>query len=293
MKTRLLFLLLLAAWPAAAQKTPARPAPAKTPAGPAFTITCTDQKSASALQKLYCETRDLTLPAPPTGTALTVDARVNGGLMVRGYGGSTVRVRARVTGRAATPESAKALAAAVRITSENSLVRAGRANESLDGWAVDYEVFVPFRTDLVLKAVNGGITLENVEGRLRFDTTNGGLVLTGINGDVRGQTTNGSVTITLAGPVWVGPGLDVNTTNGSVSWELPATYAATVLARTTHGKVTARLNTKRKSVMPHNLVATLGKGGAQLKASTVHGSVEVKQPAETVPVVPADSTDTE
>ncbi|RSK43476.1 DUF4097 family beta strand repeat-containing protein [Hymenobacter perfusus] len=293
MKTPLLFLLLIGTLPVAAQKTPVRSAPPKTTAGPAFTITCADQQPASALQKLHCETRELTLPAPPVGTALMVDARVNGGLTVRGYAGNTVRVRARITGRAATPESAKALAAAVRITSENSLVRAGRANESLDGWAVDYEVFVPFRTDLVLKAVNGGITLENVEGKLRFDTTNGGLVLTGINGEARGQTTNGSVTIVLTGPAWVGPGLEVNTVNGSVSWQLPATYAATVLARTTHGKVSAALNTKRKSVLPHSLVATLGKGGAQLKANTVHGSITVTQPAEIVPVVATDSTDTE
>lgn len=279
--------------PAAAQKAPVRPATAKPAAGPAFTITCAGQQPASALQKLHCETRDLTLPAPPAGTALTIDARVNGGLTVHGYAGRNVRVRARVTGRAATPEAARALAAAVRIASENSLVRAGRANESLDGWAVDYEVFVPFRTDVVLKAVNGSIVLENVEGKLRFDTTNGSLVLTGINGDARGQTTNGSVTIALTGPAWTGPGLEVNTTNGSVNWQLPATYAATVLARTTHGKVSAELNTKRKSVLPHNLAATLGKGGAQLKANTVHGSITVTQPSDTAPAVPTDSTGTE
>ncbi|RSK29614.1 DUF4097 family beta strand repeat-containing protein [Hymenobacter metallilatus] len=266
--------LLAGAIPAAAQQIPA------------LSLTCPAPAASQALQKLHCETRDLTLPAPAAGNTLTIDARANGGITVRGWNGTTVKVRALVTGRAATAADARALVAAVRITAQNSTLRASRANESLDGWAVEYEVLVPARTDLDLKAVNGAIKAENVAGKLRLNTTNGPLVLLDVSGDVRGQTTNGSLTLRLSGPAWAGPGLEVSTVNGAVDWQLPAVYAATILARTTHGKVSAELNTKRKSVLPHNLAATLGKGGAQLKVSTVHGSISVKQPAETAPVQP-------
>ncbi|MET4105297.1 DUF4097 family beta strand repeat-containing protein [Hymenobacter sp. UYP22] len=277
--------LLLSAGAALAQKKNVR----ATPAIP-FTLACTSPAPANALQKQHCETRDVTLPAPPAGTALTIDARMNGGISVRAWTGNTVQVRALVVGRAATPEAAKALAAAVQVATQNNLLRAARANEVLDGWSVDYEVLVPAQTDVVLKAVNGSLSVEGVSGNIRLETTNGGLTLRNVNGNVRAQTTNGPVSIVLAGPGWLGPGLEAATVNGSVEWQLPAVYAGTLLARTTRGKVSAELNTKRKSVLPHNLAATLGKGGAQLKVSTVNGSIAVRQPPETTapPTDPAE-----
>ncbi|MBT9394521.1 hypothetical protein KLP40_15225 [Hymenobacter sp. NST-14] len=295
MKLRVLALgLLLAAGPVRAQKTPARPvakkpAPPAAPA-PAFTLSCQGPQPAGPLQKLHCELRELKLPAPPAGTPLTVDARANGSITVRAWAGPGVRVRARVTGRAATPEAARALAAAVAISTLNNRLRAARANESLDGWAVDYEVLVPAQTDLTLTAVNGHLALENVRGALRFETINGNLSVRGVGGDARGKTTNGNLDLQLTGEAWAGPGLEVSTVNGDVSWQLPATYAATLLGRTTRGRVTAQLNTKRLSVLPHNLAATLGKGGPTLKVSAVNGNITVAQerPPQ-APAAPADS----
>ena len=295
MKLRVLLLgLMLAAGPAVAQK-PAAKAPAKKTAAaaqplPAFTLTCQGQQPASSLQKLHCEIRELALPAPPPGTPLTLDAHAHGSITVRGWSGAGVRVRARVTGVAATAEGARALAAAVVISTQNGVVRAARANGALEGWAVDYEVLVPAQTDVVLKAGNGALALENVRGTLRFETTTGNVVLRDVGGDVRGKTTTGNLTIALTGEAWQGTGLEVSTVNGDISWQLPATYAATLLARTTRGRVTAQLNTKRLSVLPHNLAATLGKGGAQLKVSTVNGNIQVEQPRPSQPATaPADS----
>ncbi len=295
MKTySLLLLLLTAASSALAQQTPANNPATKSPAvpagpAPAFTLSCATELPASPLQKIYCETRQLKLPAPPAGTALTVDARADGGIMVRAWAGPDVRVRARITGRAATAETARALAAAVRVGSANHTLRAELANGSPDGWAVSYEVLVPAATDLVLKATAGALSLENVQGIIRFENTTGNVRLSGVSGDVRGRTTNGELELTLTGDTWTGPALDVSTVNGNVTWQLPPAYAATLLARTTRGRVSAELNTKRLSALPHSLAATLGKGGVQLKVSTVNGNVRVLQerPAQ----LPAESLD--
>lgn len=272
--------------PVAAQKT--SPKPTTKPTGPAFTLACPAAPASTSLQKQHCETRALTLPAPPAGMPLTVDARLNGSILVRAWSGADVRVRAVVTGRAATPEAAKALAAAVRVSSQNNVLRAARANEAMDGWEVSYEVLVPAQTDLTLRSTNGSISIENVRGTLRCESTTGSLALTGVGGDVRGKTTTGSLTLNLTGAAWQGPGLDVSTVNGSISWQMPAVYAATIMARTVQGRVQAELNTKRKSILPHNLVATLGKGGAQLRAATVNGSVTVKQEALPPDAEPAE-----
>ncbi|OWP62722.1 hypothetical protein CDA63_12480 [Hymenobacter amundsenii] len=296
MKIHLLALLLLTAGSVLAQKTPANNPVAKNMAvpaspAPAFTLSCATELPASPLQKIYCETRQLKLPAPPTGTALTVDARADGGINVRAWAGSDVRVRARITGRAATAETARALAAAVRVGTANNTLRAELANGSLDGWAVSYEVLVPAATDLILKAIAGSLTMENIQGVLRFENTTGNVRLSGVSGDVRGRTTNGELTLTLTGDTWMGPALDISTVNGNVIWQLPPAYAATLLARTTRGRVSAELNTKRLSVLPHSLAATLGKGGVQLKVSTVNGNVRVVQ--DHPPQLPADTIDAE
>ncbi|UYZ64691.1 DUF4097 family beta strand repeat-containing protein [Hymenobacter weizhouensis] len=254
---------------------------------PGYTLTCTGLVPPSSLQKRHCEIRELSLPAPPAGTPLTVDACPSGSITVRGWNGTTVRVRARVVGRAATAAAAKALAAAVRIGTPHHTLRASRANASTEGWEVSYEVLVPTRTSLTLLATTGGISLENVQGNLRCETTTGRLDLTGVGGDVRGKTTTGALVIRLTGPAWEGPGLDVSTVTGDISWLLPATYSATVVARTTRGRVTAELPTTRKQVLARSLTATLGKGGALLRASTTNGNVQVQQAGSTPPPEPA------
>ncbi|UOQ76671.1 DUF4097 domain-containing protein [Hymenobacter sp. 5516J-16] len=148
-------------------------------------------------------------------------------------------------------------------------------------------MLVPNQTDLTLRSINGHLAVENVRGTLRCESTAGNLSFSGVGGDVRGKTTAGSLSLTLTGAAWEGPGLDVSTANGSISWQLPAVYAATIMARTVQGRVQAELNTKRKSVLPHNLVATLGKGGAQLRAATVTGNVTVRQAPGTTETLPA------
>lgn len=267
MKKLLLALSLAAAAPALAQSS-----------APTFTLSCEGRKPDHALQQQQCELREMQLTAPPAGTPLTIDAVANGSITVRGWEGATVRVRARVEGRAATMEAARALANAVKISTTGNTIRAARANNSLDNWEVGYEVLVPAQTSLTLKATNGHIRIENVEGAIRFETTNGSITLQGLAGDVRGKTTNGGITLGLTGTTWTRGGLDVSTVNGGITWQIPATYAATIMARTVHGRVTAALAAgARKSLLAHNLTATLGAGGPQLRVATVSGGISVTQ----------------
>jgi len=245
-------------------------------------------------QKTHCQTRDLTMPAPSAGTVLTVDARENGGITVRGWDGANVRVRAVIQGRSASLDNARTLAASIGVSTTGNTLRATAASGSDNkDWSVSYEVFVPTQTNLSLRATNGSIRLENVQGKISFETVNGGVNLAGLGGDVRGKTTNGGLTVLLTGPTWTGTGLDVSSTNGGVTCQVPATYAGIIVARTTHGRAAATLAPEvNKLLQPHNLTATFGKGGPQLRLSTVNGGVTVQQEggkaeAAPIPVAPA------
>lgn len=253
---------------------------------PAFTSTCEEGRWGNAEQKRYCETRDLTLPAVGSGK-LTVDGGHNGGITVKGYSGSDIRVRAKVQAWAKDEATAKARVADVKITTEANTLRAAGADGrgSNDGYAVgeggyavSYEIFVPEKTALALTTHNGGIHLENLRGPVTFDAQNGGVSISASGGDVKGRTQNGGLTIKLNGPKWEGAGLDVATTNGGITWQLPAEYSAQFFTSTVHGPIRTDFPANvRGSVGRSEVAVALGKGGAPVKAVTTNGGVTVKR----------------
>ena len=263
MKPFFLGLLLASGLAATAQTTPA----------PTFTATCQDQGSTS--QQAFCETRDLTMPAP-SGQPLTVEAGANGSINVKGWDGPDVRIRATVKAWAATEAEAQARVAATKISTTGHVLRASVPNEGQNA-AVSYEVFVPRRTALALSTHNGSIRLVGVQAAITFSAQNGSVSLTDLGGQVTGKTTNGSLSINLSGRQWQGQGLDVETTNGSIRWQLPADYSAQLFTGTTNGGLHTTLPQSDPKGHHHEVNTALGKGGPSVKAVTTNGSVVIKQ----------------
>lgn len=253
---------------------------------PAFTSTCEEGKWGNSGQQRYCETRDLTLPAIGTGK-LTVDGGHNGGITVKGYQGADIRVRARVQAWAKDEATAKARVADVKISTEGNTLRAagsdGRGSNtgyavSDGGYAVSYEIFVPEKTALALTTHNGGIHLENPRGPVTFEAQNGGVSISASGGDVKGRTQNGGLSIKLTGAKWDGPGLDVATTNGGITWQLPTEYSARFFTSTVHGPIRTDFPASvQGSISRSEVAVALGKGGAPVKAVTTNGGVTVKR----------------
>ncbi|GAA3929067.1 DUF4097 family beta strand repeat-containing protein [Hymenobacter algoricola] len=244
---------------------------------PAFTIQCGDGTFTSSSSKRYCETRDKTLPAP-AGQGITIDGRANGGITVKGWDGPDVRVRAKILAWGKTDEEARKLGKSITIKAQDYTLRAESTADGELGWAVSYEVFVPRKMALTLRTLNGGINLSELQGPVTFEAANGAVILTNVGGSIKGRTLNGGVRIKLAGPKWVGEGLDVATTNGSITWDLPKAYSAKVYAATTVGSISAgKLSVTRSETLQKVVAATLGQGGPLLKAVTVKGDVKLTQ----------------
>ncbi|MBJ6144300.1 DUF4097 family beta strand repeat-containing protein [Hymenobacter sp. BT559] len=263
MKSLALGLLLLSGLAATAQTVPA----------PTFTSTC--QERNDGRQKLFCETRDLTLPAT-AGQPLTIDASTNGSISVKGWDGPDVRMRAKVTAWADTEAEAKAQATAIRIsTASNELV--AKVPNGVERAAVSYEVFVPRRMALALTTQNGSIYLAGVQSAITFSAQNGSVSLANLGGQVTGKAVNGSLSIKLSGNQWQGSGLDVETVNGSIRWEVPADYSAQFSTSTTNGSLKTTLPQSDPKSRKHEVNTALGKGGQPVKAVTTNGSVVVRQ----------------
>ncbi|GAA3929060.1 DUF4097 family beta strand repeat-containing protein [Hymenobacter algoricola] len=244
---------------------------------PVFSSTCDDRSRTSGnTSKTYCEIRDLTLASPGSQT-LTIDGGANGGITVKGWDGSDVRVRANVTSWGQTEAAASQQARSISIATTGNTLRAAGPDQSGPGWAVSYEVFVPRRTALALTTINGGISLSNLDSRVRFEAVNGGVSLTGVSGQIKGHTTNGGLSIRLTGTKWEGEGLDVETTNGGITWELPKNYSAKLFTSTNMGSIAANLPVTKSGFTHKEIATSLGQGGASVRAVTTNGGIRVKQ----------------
>jgi hypothetical protein len=224
----------------------------------------------------FCEVRDYTLPAG----ALTVDAGRNGGIRIEGADRHDIRVVAVITAQARRQDDAKQLASEVQVQAGGGKVSAsGPESRSRQWWSVSYRITVPRRTDLDLRASNGGIAITAVEGTIRFDTTNGGVRLTDLSGDVRGETRNGGLTVTLGGNRWNGAGLDVETSNGGVTLMLPENYNADLTTRTVNGGFRTEFPmTVQGELSPRRgLTTTLGSGGPPVRVRTTNGGVTIRK----------------
>jgi DUF4097 and DUF4098 domain-containing protein YvlB len=249
-------------------------AAAQTPAAPVFNSTCDDKSWGNREQ--VCEIRDLTLAAPASGQTLTVDAGRNGGIAIRGWDGSDVRVRARVQSWANSSAEAQERVKAVQIKSTGNVLKA-ESNKDDNGWSVNYEVFVPRKTALALTTHNGGISIEGTQAPITFEAQNGGISLADLGGDVRGSTTNGGVNVRLTGNKWEGKGLDVTTTNGGITWRIPESYSAQLKTQTVHGSLSADYPMTVTGKIGRGLDTKLGQGGALVSVVTTNGGISLRR----------------
>jgi hypothetical protein len=221
-----------------------------------------------------CEVRESTMPAGP----LNVDAGQNGGISIEGWDRNEIRVRAVVHTSAPSEARAKELAGQVQVQAGGGRVYAtGPENGRREQWSVSYRINVPHKNDLDLHANNGGITIAAVNGNMRFDTTNGGVKLQDIGGRVNGETRNGGLTVTLNGDRWDGEGLDVETSNGGVTLNLPDNYNAELETRTVNGglRIDFPITVQGELTSRRGISTTLGSGGPPVRVRTTNGGVKI------------------
>jgi hypothetical protein len=224
----------------------------------------------------HCEIRDYRLP--PTSSVLNVNARPNGSIEVIGSARSDIRVRAKVVANAPTEQEARQIASAVQVrASAGEVTASGPSVQDRRGWSVSYQVLVPTQTWLSLQSTNGAIRIENVEAEIDFRTTNGAVSLARLGGQVKGSTTNGAVRVALAGPSWLGEGLDVETTNGAVQISVPDGYSARLQAHTTNGRTRVDFPVTMDGRLDRGLDVTLGSGGPMVKVVTRNGGIHLSR----------------
>lgn len=240
------------------------------------TLNCENHGNQSG-RVTHCEMREQSVAF---AGRLSVDGGSNGGVTVKGWDNAGVLVRAKVEASAADAGAAAGVGAQVRVdVSAGQVSASGPAQSNDQGWSVSYEIFVPRRGDLNLKANNGGIHISDVAGNIQFETKNGGVTLSRLAGDVEGKTTNGGVNVELAGARWDGAKLDARTTNGGVNISMPENYSAHFETATVNGHLNLDFPMTVHGEIGRQLVTDVGSGGATIHVETTNGGVNVKRAA--------------
>ena len=248
--------------------------------GPLHTVArdawCDDEGDRGDDRERHCEVREATWAG---GAARTeVDASPNGGIEVRGWDRTEVKLQAKVVAMAETTAEAGDLASQVQVETGGTIHATGPKGTRHSHWWVSYRLWVPRKASLGLRSVNGGIAVREVAGAVEFETTNGGISLDAVAGRVQGHTTNGGLDIRLAGTAWTGEGLDVTTTNGGVTLGVPADYNARIETGTTNGGLEVDFPvTLQGRIDRKHLSFEVGKGGSLVRAVTTNGGVTVRK----------------
>ncbi|MDE3152042.1 MAG: DUF4097 family beta strand repeat protein [Gemmatimonadota bacterium] len=223
----------------------------------------------------YCDVRQFTVDHP--AESVHIDAGPNGGVNVFGWDKPSMLVVAKIQTNADDDAAAKDLAGQLRITANESRVESnGPSNERHRGWSVSYDVYLPTQRAVDVSTRNGGVSVERVTGHLDLSTVNGGIHLTDVAGDVRAETTNGGVSAALSGTTWTGQGLDLRTTNGGVTLEIPTGYNARLETGTVNGGFSTDFPITVQGSFRKRISTTLGSGGPLIRATTVNGGVRIR-----------------
>lgn len=272
MRSALFAFVVLSASSLAAQSPPATQTRAER-----FLRYCEDWNGGgNRARESFCEVRDTRLPAPPA-TGMLVDGRENGSVAIYGWDRKDVLVRALISAHSDSKSEAQALAKDVRIETEGHRVRSnGPRSTRYDNWSVAFEVWVPKKTNIDAEAHNGGVSIESVEGRMYLRTVNGGVRLRDVAGDVRGEATNGGVAAYLTGTTWRGTGLDLETTNGGVTLDIPRNYGAELETGTVNGGFEIDFPITIQGTIGRRITTKLGAGGPRVRAYTTNGGVRIR-----------------
>ena len=223
----------------------------------------------------FCEVRSYTIA--PAGK-IAVDGGDNGGVRFYGSDRRDIKVVARIQASGEDDATASSIARQIRVFTDGGRIRSeGPSTRGRAFWSVSYDIYVPGQTSLEADTQNGGISAEDVRGDMDFEATNGGIRLTDVGGNVRARTTNGGVIADLSGTTWQGEGLDLQTTNGGATVNVPRGYNAQLETGTTNGGMRIDFPITVRGSLNRHISTQLGSGGPVVRVVTTNGGVHIAE----------------
>lgn len=216
---------------------------------------------------------------------------INGEISVEPATGDRVEVRASKRWRRGDPDAVRIAARTLddgsvvvcAMWSENTtcdergMRSSGRSRNNNNDTNVRFTVHVPRNVRVHASTVNGGLRIGGATGEVNASTVNGSIEAISSGGPVNASTVNGSIRVRM-GALDPDEDLEYSTVNGSVIVEFPGDLNADVELSTVNGRLQTDYPVTIQGRMdPRRLRATIGRGGQDIKLSTVNGNVELRK----------------
>ena len=206
-----------------------------------------------------------------------------------GSAGDSIRVFAVREGDGRGDVQVKAIDRGNRITvcashpssDADGVVGCGTAGPSADGRKqmrsdarVNFRVELPKGIKLIGRAVDGGISVDALQGDVEVSTVNGNVMIR-TTGAAEATTVNGDIDASI-GRVASSDNA-FKTVNGSVTLLMPSELGALINASSVTGKVNTELPLQVREAKRSKLSGTLGAGGPEVSVKTVAGDVHLRK----------------
>lgn len=141
--------------------------------------------------------------------------------------------------------------------------------------AVDFTVGLPRGVRLDANTMLGDVHVKGASAPLKVRTVSGGIDVETAQGPVTIGSVNGDVHARVRGFADTGA-VSITTVNGSASLELPPALDADVEAHTINGSISTEYPlTVSGKFTTRNLKGTVGRGGREVRITTVNGSIQL------------------
>jgi DUF4097 and DUF4098 domain-containing protein YvlB len=142
-------------------------------------------------------------------------------------------------------------------------------------YVVDYSITLPKTMDVVVNNVNGGVSINSIEGEIAVQNVNGSVMLDQIRGIAYVNVVNGQIQGHVA-LLSSGTSIEMITVNGSIGLDIPQSASAQFSASVVNGTIgVSGLALTDLVSTPYSLTGTLGDGQGRILLSTVNGSISV------------------
>ncbi|HEU4560220.1 MAG TPA: DUF4097 family beta strand repeat-containing protein [Longimicrobium sp.] len=124
---------------------------------------------------------------------------------------------------------------------------------------------------------NGVVMVESARGPVQASSGNGRVVVNAATGPVNASTGNGRIEVALASMRGAGD-MEFSSGNGNVTLRLPSDFGAELEASTGHGSIETDFPLQVQGrVSQHRMAGRIGSGGRRLKISTGNGSIYLRR----------------
>jgi DUF4097 and DUF4098 domain-containing protein YvlB len=215
---------------------------------------------------------------------LAADGRVrltniNGSVRISVWDRNEVKVDA--VKRARTRERLAEAEIKVDVTDDEIRIRTRYPDDVNNNPAsVDYTLSVPRTVRLSgIELINGSLDIEGVEGNVKASSINGSINARSLKSEAKLSTINGSIEALFSG---IETAISLESINGSVVLILPSDSSAQLKASTVHGSISNDfgLPVRKGEYVGRDLAGRLGEGNTRVKLSNVNGSIKIRRASD-------------